>query len=212
MDSTATGRPCVCILWQGGVLCPVSAAWHFCVAAHWSKYHCYNQAPSWYDLRCFKATLNPNKQTNRNLHLYIQVQSWTIVIVDECTAIRSSRTVNVAFKAHCGLAVNTRTVFAFVPPQGCESILQSKGYCLLVKNLSLAPKIAVRITEDEICNNALFYTKLARQRSINVRISVIYLDLLYDYILLRKRNVKFGLPADRFYCRIWIKMVWFNPL
>ena len=66
MDSTATGRPCVCILWQGGVSCPVSAAWHFCVAAHWSKYHCYKQAPSWYDLRCLKATLNPNKQTLRN--------------------------------------------------------------------------------------------------------------------------------------------------
>ena len=63
MDSTAIGLPCVCILWRGGVSCPVSAAWHFCVAAHWSKYHCYKQAPSWYDLRCFKATLNPNKQT-----------------------------------------------------------------------------------------------------------------------------------------------------
>ena len=57
--------PRVCILWRGGVSCPVSAAWHFCVAAHWSKYHCYKQAPSWYDLRCFKATLNPNKQTNK---------------------------------------------------------------------------------------------------------------------------------------------------
>ena len=64
MDSTATGWPRVCILWRGAVSCPVSAAWHFCVAAHWSKYHCYKQAPSWYDLRCFKATLNPNKQTN----------------------------------------------------------------------------------------------------------------------------------------------------
>ena len=30
----------------GGVSCPVSAAWHSCVAAHWSKYHCYKQAPS----------------------------------------------------------------------------------------------------------------------------------------------------------------------
>ena len=56
----------VCILWRGGVSCPVSAACHSCVAAHWSKYHCYKQAPSWYDLRCFKATLNPNKQTNKN--------------------------------------------------------------------------------------------------------------------------------------------------
>ena len=45
------------------VLC-LRHAWHFCVAAHWSKYHCYKQAPSWYDLRCLKATLNPNKQTN----------------------------------------------------------------------------------------------------------------------------------------------------
>ena len=34
----------------------------FCVAAHWSKYHCYEQAPSRYDLRCLQATLNPNKQ------------------------------------------------------------------------------------------------------------------------------------------------------
>ena len=24
-----------------GVSCPVSAAWHSCVAAHWTKYHCY---------------------------------------------------------------------------------------------------------------------------------------------------------------------------
>ena len=24
----------------------VSAAWHSCVTAHWSKYHCYKQAPS----------------------------------------------------------------------------------------------------------------------------------------------------------------------
>ena len=46
-----------------GTSCPVSAPWHSCVAAHWSKYHCYKQAPSWYDLRCLKAKLNPNKQT-----------------------------------------------------------------------------------------------------------------------------------------------------
>ena len=64
MDSTATGRPRVCILWRGGVSCPVSVAWHFYVAAHWSKDRCYKQATSSYDLRCFTATLNPNKQTN----------------------------------------------------------------------------------------------------------------------------------------------------
>ena len=52
--------------WVRYVLCPVSAGWLSLVAAHWSKYHCYKQAPSWhmYDIRCFKAMLNPNKHTN----------------------------------------------------------------------------------------------------------------------------------------------------
>ena len=81
------------------------------------------------------------------------------------------------------LAVNTRTVLAIVPPQGCEAILveilQSKQYCLLVKPPS-------GITDDKICNNALLHPNLARQRSINVRNSMIYLDLLYFYSLLRK--------------------------
>ena len=49
--STAAGLPLVCILWRDGVLCPVSAAWHSCVAAHWSKYNCYKQTPLWYYLR-----------------------------------------------------------------------------------------------------------------------------------------------------------------
>ena len=44
-------------------LSPVSEAWHSCVAAHWSMYHCYKEALSRYDLRRLKATLNPNKQT-----------------------------------------------------------------------------------------------------------------------------------------------------
>ena len=34
-----------------GVGCPVSVAWHSCVASHWSKYHCYKRASSWYDIR-----------------------------------------------------------------------------------------------------------------------------------------------------------------
>ena len=55
-------------------------------------------------------------------------------------------------------------------------------------------------------NNALFHTKLARQRSITVRISIIYLDLLYVYSLLRKQHVKYCPPADRLDCRISIKM------
>ena len=28
----------------GWVVISVSAAWHSCVAAHWSKFHCYKQA------------------------------------------------------------------------------------------------------------------------------------------------------------------------
>ena len=35
---------------------------------------------------------------------------------------------------------------------------------------------------------------------------MIYLDLLYVYILLRKQHVKSGPPADRLDCRISIKM------
>ena len=63
MVSTATGWPRVCILWRGGVSCPLCAAWHSCDAAHWSKYHCYKQALLRYDLRCLKVTLNPNKNS-----------------------------------------------------------------------------------------------------------------------------------------------------
>ena len=60
--------------------------------------------------------------------------------------------------------------------------------------------MAVGINDDKICNNALFHTKLARQGSIYVRISMIHLDLLYVYSLLRKQYVKCGPPADRLGC------------
>ena len=63
MDITTTGQPCVYILWRAGMPWPVVAAWNFCVAAHWSKYHFYKQASPWYDLRCLKATLNPKTKT-----------------------------------------------------------------------------------------------------------------------------------------------------
>ena len=52
MDSTTTGRPCVCVLWRYGLTCHVSGAWHSCVAAHRLKDHCYRQAPPQYVLRC----------------------------------------------------------------------------------------------------------------------------------------------------------------
>ena len=44
-------------------LCPVSSAWHSCVAAH-SIIHCYKQAQPQYNLRCLKATLIPMRQTD----------------------------------------------------------------------------------------------------------------------------------------------------
>ena len=53
------------------------------------------------------------------------------------------------------------------------------------------------VTDDQICNNALFHTKFARHRSNNMRILMIYLDLLYVYVPLRKQHVKCGPPADR---------------
>ena len=79
---TTTGRPCVCILWRGGVSCPVSAAWHSCVAAHWLKYHCYKQAQLWYDLRCLKVTLNPNNNKNA---IYAYSTSWYPRSTNLCT-------------------------------------------------------------------------------------------------------------------------------
>ena len=57
---------------RGGVSCLVSAAWHSWVAAHWSKYHCYKQAPSRYDLRCLKTMLNQKKKTENFLSLMFQ--------------------------------------------------------------------------------------------------------------------------------------------
>ena len=43
-------------------------------------------------------------------------------------------------------------------------------------------------------------------KNINVRISMIYLDLLYFDLLLRKQHVKSDPSADRLDCRISIKM------
>ena len=83
MDSTTAGWPCVCIQWWDGVSCLVSATWHSCVAAHWSSI---TATPSQYDLRCLKATLNPNKQTNlvycwccRCSYIYVSVYSKFLV-------------------------------------------------------------------------------------------------------------------------------------
>ena len=48
------------IIYQGHRQSIVAAQWL------WSKHHCYKKAPLQYDLRCWKATLNPNKQTNKH--------------------------------------------------------------------------------------------------------------------------------------------------
>ena len=105
------------------------------------------------------------------------------------------------------VAVNARTVSAcwLLCHHLNRDTATLKRYCLLGK----APSHSLHsggITYDNICNNALFHTTLARQRSINVRISMIYLYLLYGYLLLRNLHVKCGPPADRLDCRISIKM------
>ena len=84
---------------------------------------------------------------------------------------------------------------------------QPKRYCLLVKTSSLC-NIAIRKsdTDNKICNNALFYTKLARPSNIIVRISMVYLDLFYVSLLMRKQHVKCGPGADPLNCSISIKM------
>ena len=84
-------------------------------------------------------------------------------------------------------------LLCIVPPRGCEAILieilRPKRYCLVVK-LPLARNIAVRKTDDKICNNALFHIK--RPRSINVRTPMKCFDLLYVSLLIRKQNIKCG--------------------
>ena len=91
MDSTTTGRPCVWIPWRVGVSCPESVEWHSCVTAHWSKYHCYKQAPSRYDLRCLKAMLNfnPNRQTNVLPHWNTIIRHSTWVPTSSCHSIQT---------------------------------------------------------------------------------------------------------------------------
>ena len=64
----------------------------------------------------------------------------------------------------------------------------------------------MRKTGDKICNTALFHVKLARPRSSNVRIPMVYFDLLYLSLLLSKQHIKCGPAADCLACRISIKM------
>ena len=68
-----------------------------------------------------------------------------------------------------------------------------KRSCLLVKKPPLARNIAVRKTDDKIYNTALFHIKLARPRSINVRIPMVYFDLLYLSLLMGKQHMKLRL-------------------
>ena len=63
MDSTITGGPVS--VYCDGVGYHVLCLWHgipVSMAAHWSKHHCFKQAPSRFHLRCLKAMFNPNKQ------------------------------------------------------------------------------------------------------------------------------------------------------
>ena len=53
-------------------------------------------------------------------------------------------------------------------------------------------------SDDKICNNALCHTQLAQPRSNNARITMVYLDMLYVSLLMRKQHVKCGPTADKF--------------
>ena len=78
------------------------------------------------------------------------------------------------------LAVKTRTVSAccVVRPLLIE-MLQLMGYFLLVKTPFCSQHSRVLKTDDKICNTVLFHIKLAQPRSINLRTSIVYFDLLY---------------------------------
>ena len=58
-----------------GMSCPVSVAWHSCVAPHWSKYHCYKKAPSRYELiQMYKWDVKT--QTEKTKYMYASL--WII--------------------------------------------------------------------------------------------------------------------------------------
>ena len=55
------------------------------MAAHWSKYHCYKQALSQYDVRCLKAMVNPN---NNYTH-FVYMVTCTYVVKEFVTCAMS---------------------------------------------------------------------------------------------------------------------------
>ena len=63
-----------------------------CVAAHWSKYHCFKQALSQYDLRCLKATLNPNKQAENTAVCTCKVTGQLSISSSMCRTFSDSLT------------------------------------------------------------------------------------------------------------------------
>ena len=94
-------------------LCLYTAAWHFCVAAHWSKYLCYKQASSWYDIRCFKATLNPTKQIQYTCKK--SRCSWMDSFLMNCSKCMSERAkawhvCDAMASTSCGMRSNTLSI------------------------------------------------------------------------------------------------------
>ena len=69
---------------RGVVPCPVSAVWHSCVAAHWSVYHCNKQAPSRFDIRCFKSYVKPKKTNKKDSKLSL---NWILKITNQQTLV-----------------------------------------------------------------------------------------------------------------------------
>ena len=71
---------CVCLLWGDGVSCPVSVhceevGCHVLCLRHGIPVWQHIGPPSPYDLRCIKPTLNPNKQTNKDLLVFVSMNT-----------------------------------------------------------------------------------------------------------------------------------------
>ena len=126
--------------WQVSNVSEVCDRWHFSVAAQWSKYHCYKQAPSRYDLKCLKATLNPNKQRKQNLLL-----TWSDAGGSPCWSADSTSSSSSSFSCLISFVI----FFLFFRPRGA---LRSSSV-----ELSAEPSVIADISSSFICWVLLFF-------------------------------------------------------
>ena len=76
-----------------------------------------------------------------------------------------------------------------------KSTIMDESYMYNLFPSNYARNIAVRKTDDNICKIAIFHIKLTRPRRINVKIPMVYFDLLYVSLLMRKQHIKCGSAA-----------------